>query len=307
MWRYKIYYLYRITNQLDKKVYIGQTVKPEYRWYQHRSYSSKENKHKQYIHRAMAKHGIENFSFEVIASCQTQEDATETENILIAEYNSRNPEFGYNLVTGVGYGGHSEETKEKIRQATIKQIAEKGHPATGRIVSEEEKELRRKNRLENPIEYTEEIRKNMSAAHIGIRDSEETKQNKSEAQKVVWEQKMEVLETPKCSAPGCDVSGFYIKYKIINGIRYCFNHGQKFERSGTLDVLPQHIQNNQSEEERKKCGQANIGRIPVNKITFSNDQIKIICDLDRSVKSLSREFGVTEKVIVRVRKENALV
>lgn len=234
-----MHYMYRITNQLNGKVYVGQTNKPDYRWYQHRSYAAKNNKHKQYIHRAMAKYGIENFVFEVIVTCLTQEDADETENLLIKQYDSRNKERGYNLMTGGSYGGHSEETKEKMRQATLKQIHEKGHPAKGRIVSEEEKELHRKIRLENPIEYTDEIRKRMSEAHLvrsalGLYDSDETRQKKSDSAKEAWDKRIDYSR--KCEAPGCDVSG-KAKYKIIDGIRYCNKHGLRMLRYNRLDTL----------------------------------------------------------------------
>ena len=181
-------FLYRITNQLSGKVYIGQTNNPDYRWYQHRSYA-KGNKHRQYIHRAMAKYGADNFIYEVIVTCRTTEDANAIEDVLIQQYDSRNKERGYNLNAGGFNGSHAEETKEKIRQATLNQIATKGHPAQGRIVSEEIRELMRKIRLENPVDYTPEKRQHMSAAHIGIKDSEETKRKKALSAKLAWEKR----------------------------------------------------------------------------------------------------------------------
>lgn len=229
-----MHYLYRITNQLNGKVYIGQTNKPDYRWYQHRSYAGNENKHKQYIHRAMAKYGIENFIFEVIVSCQTQESADIVEDLLIIQYDSRNKEKGYNLKAGGSHGGHSEETKQKQSEATYRQIAAQGHPATGRTVSEEEKELHRKARLENPLEYTPGLRQKMSEAHIGIKDSEDTKQKKSDSAKEAWEKRIDYSR--KCEAPGCEVSG-KAKYKIINGVRYCNKHGLRMLRYGRIDSL----------------------------------------------------------------------
>lgn len=306
-----MHYLYRIINQINGKIYIGQSINPDYRWYQHRSYASKENKQKQYIHRAMAKYGIDNFIFEVIVSCLTQEDATEIENILISQYDSRNQELGYNLVTGAHYGGHSEETKEKQRQATIKQIETQGHPATGRIVSESEKELHRKSRLENPLDYTPEIRQRMSEAHIGIKDTKETKKKKSESIKLAWEKRQNEMIASgelKCNAPDCEISGIN-EYLIVNNIRYCEKHGQRLKRTGSLEIAPlgSHAKGKKlSEETKNKCGLANIGRAPVNKIIFTEEEIGIICNASQSIRSLSRQFKVTEKVIVRMRKENSL-
>lgn len=229
-----MHYLYRVINQLNGKIYIGQTIDLHGRWQAHKSYSKNPEKTGQYVHRAMAKYGIEHFVFEHIATCVNQEDADMTESSLIWQYDSRNKEKGYNLTTGASYGGHSEETKEKIRQATIKQIAEKGHPAAGREVTQETRALMRKIRLESPIEYTDEIRKNMSEAHLGHKDSEEAKAKKSESAKEAWEKRIDYSR--KCEASGCEVSG-KAKYKIINGIRYCNKHGLRMLRYNRLDTL----------------------------------------------------------------------
>ena len=229
-----MHYLYRITNQINKKVYIGQTVDANKRWGAHKSFAKNDDKPRQYVHHAIAKYGSENFVFEIIAMCSTQEDADAIEDQLIQQYDSRNKEKGYNLKTGGSHGVHSEETKKKQSEATQRQIAEKGHPAQGRIVTEEEKELHRKARLENPLEYTKELRQKMSAAHIGIKDSEETKQRKAESAQEAWEKRIDYSR--KCAAPGCEACG-KIKYKIINNIRYCNKHGLRMLRYGRLDTL----------------------------------------------------------------------
>ncbi len=94
-----MHYLYRITNQLNGKVYIGQSNKETERWRQHKYFVRRE-KPRQYIHRAMAKYGVENFVYEVIAMCKTLEDADELEIQLIVRYDSRNKEKGYNISPG---------------------------------------------------------------------------------------------------------------------------------------------------------------------------------------------------------------
>lgn len=228
-----MHYLYRITNIINNKVYIGQSNNPEYRWKQHK-YDSQRTEPIQYIHRAIAKYGISNFVFEVIAGCKTQEDTNEVESLLIIQYDSRSKEHGYNLMVGGSHGGHSEETKQKQREATLQQIATKGHPAAGREVTQETRDLMRKIRLENPVDYTPEKRKNMSEAHIGIKDSEETKKRKSISSKAQWEKRIDYSR--KCSASGCEVSG-KAKYKIIDGIRYCNKHGLRMLRYGRIDCL----------------------------------------------------------------------
>lgn len=230
-----MHYLYRITNQLNGKVYIGQSSNPEYRWKQHK-YDSQRTEPVQYIHRAIAKYGIKNFVFDVIAGCKTQEDADCAEDQLIIQYNSRNKENGYNLKAGGSHGDHSEETKQKIREATLQQIAEKGHPARGYEWTEEQRANMSAVQfaLDKGIIYNKEVRQKMSESHVGIKDSEETKQRKSESAKEAWEKRIDYSR--KCEAPGCEVSG-KAKYKIIDGIRYCNKHGLRILRYGRLDAL----------------------------------------------------------------------
>jgi group I intron endonuclease len=114
--RQGMHYMYRITNQLSGKVYIGQSINPEDRWKQHQSYSKNPSKTGQYIHRAIAKHGVEHFIFEVIATCRTIEDANETEVLLIQQHDSRNKEYGYNIKPG------GETWDDKMRQFMSEKI-----------------------------------------------------------------------------------------------------------------------------------------------------------------------------------------
>jgi len=248
----KKYYIYRINCLINNKNYIGQTVQPHKRWNQHRN-DAANPKHP--IHYAINKYGANNFIFEVIATCSTQEDANWAEEELIIQYDSlvKNGK-GYNIALGGASAPKSEEWKQAMREwhaslspeerskisqkqseATFKQIAEKGHPATGRVVTEEEKEKHRKARLENPLEYTPELRQRMSEAHIGIKDSEETKQKKSLSAQEAWTKRIS-YDDIKCQAPGCEISG-KTKYRIINGVRYCRKHGLRMLRYGRLDTI----------------------------------------------------------------------
>jgi len=94
-----MHYLYKITNTLNNKVYIGQSNKENERWRQHK-YFARQDEPIQYIHRAMKKYGVEYFVYEVIAMCRTQKDADETEILLIKSHDSRNKKYGYNVASG---------------------------------------------------------------------------------------------------------------------------------------------------------------------------------------------------------------
>lgn len=246
----KIHYLYRITNKINGKIYIGQTVQPDKRWNQHCRDAKNPT---MVIHHAINKYGKENFEFEVIAGCRNWEDANESETLFVKEYNSLVPN-GYNVALG-GYNAPkseiwkeairkwrnslSEEEKTEINQkqskATIQQIAEKGHPALGTKRTPEQVQKLIEARKNNPVEYTEEVRRHMSEAHIGIKDSEETKRRKSDSIKEQWKIRGK-YDSKKCEAPDCTIEG-KAKYKIINGIRYCNKHGLRMLRYGRLDTL----------------------------------------------------------------------
>lgn len=117
-----MHYLYRITNQLNGKIYIGQTSNPKDRWSSHKSSAKNPQNYSAIIPKALAKHGIDNFTFEVIATCKTQIDANFIETELINQYDSRNSEKGYNLAHGgsVNRGWHhTDETKKKISESNL--------------------------------------------------------------------------------------------------------------------------------------------------------------------------------------------
>lgn len=231
-----MHYLYKITNQLNNKIYIGQTINPEYRWKQHCAYG-KQEKSPQYIHRAMAKYGIDNFIFEVLVSSCTREDADEVEKILINQYNSQNKEFGYNIKPGGMTAGHSEETKQKLREATQRQIQEKGHPAQGTKRTEEQRKTLSEAQQNRNNNYTPEMRQRMSEAHLGEKHSKEAVENRRASLMVTIAKKQELkLQSGeiKCHAPDCDRSGFDQDYRIVNNVRYCAKHAWRLKTKGTL-------------------------------------------------------------------------
>lgn len=87
------FYLYKITNSVNDKVYIGITSRPELRWKEHLSKSSKCTK----LRNAMNKHGREHFKMELL--CIGLEDyILELEKKSIILFNS--VDNGYNVLYG---------------------------------------------------------------------------------------------------------------------------------------------------------------------------------------------------------------
>jgi group I intron endonuclease len=111
-----MHYIYKITNKINSKIYIGQTNNTSLRWSQHKS-NAKHNRGQQIITRAISKYGVDNFDFDVIASCKTQEDTNLTEEQIIFQYDSRNLEKGYNVDAGGNTTPRTPEVSEKISKS----------------------------------------------------------------------------------------------------------------------------------------------------------------------------------------------
>ena len=88
-----MYYVYKITNKINNKCYIGITNNPQRRKYQHWSPSVKHN-----LHLAMDKYGKENFSFEILYESESKEEALEQEENYVSQYDSF--KNGYNMTPG---------------------------------------------------------------------------------------------------------------------------------------------------------------------------------------------------------------
>ena len=91
-------FIYKITNNLNNKVYIGQTIqKPIERFYQHCAKKCDKYILNMVIHKAIFKYGKDNFTFEVIEEVPRQQ-LNEREEYWIKYYNSYTD--GYNSTKG---------------------------------------------------------------------------------------------------------------------------------------------------------------------------------------------------------------
>ena len=100
--------IYKITNKINNKIYIGQTIKSvHYRWKQHCRYK------KAMISSAIRKYGEENFEIVELLSAFDHEELNRSEQYFIKYFNTISPN-GYNLMSGGRSSVPSEEVKEKI-------------------------------------------------------------------------------------------------------------------------------------------------------------------------------------------------
>lgn len=165
--------IYKITNLLNQKVYIGQTTKTiEERWNGH-----KTNPGCKKLHRAIKKYGSENFKIEEIYVSFDLENLNKIEELLINKFKSI--ENGYNLRLGGKYSPQSEETKKKI-SISLKNVplSKKKIPNNkGRIHSKESK-LNMGLGLKGK-HLSEEHKRKISDSHKGKSFSSETREKLS--------------------------------------------------------------------------------------------------------------------------------
>jgi group I intron endonuclease len=110
-------YVYRIANIKTGAAYIGVTTRhPSARWASHISTAKHSPLH--LIHRALARHGVRAFRFEVIATADDKASLARLEQELIVSLKTHVRDGGYNL-TGGGDGAYdvSDETRERMRAA----------------------------------------------------------------------------------------------------------------------------------------------------------------------------------------------
>jgi group I intron endonuclease len=107
--------IYKITNLVNGKVYIGQTVQknPKARWYDHCAKARRGIN--QPLFNAINKYGVDKFSWEVIDSADSLEALNDLEEQYVEKYNSINE--GYNIRDAGGNKLHNELSIEKMQAA----------------------------------------------------------------------------------------------------------------------------------------------------------------------------------------------
>nr|DAE59944.1 MAG TPA: intron associated endonuclease [Caudoviricetes sp.] len=176
----KKYIVYKHTNKINGKIYIGITSqKPNKRW--QNGYGYKDNQH---FFRAIQKYGWNNFEHEIIYKDLEEEIATNKEQELIKLYNSNNSNFGYNKDNGGKTNKLTEESIEKIRQW---HIGRKLSEETKRKISESHKGI--SSGENNPMygkHHTKEAKQKMSdfaKSRVGWKHTEKTKKKIGEGNK----------------------------------------------------------------------------------------------------------------------------
>lgn len=141
--------IYKITNTINGKVYIGQTKNTfNDRYYDkdsegvYRVYNThlkaKEdgqcyNKH---LLRSMEKYGVDNFTVEIIEQCKSLAKLDSREKYWIGFYKSYDPDYGYNIQLGGNSMRYSSKRKKQRKQERMIEETNK-HSFIYEIVGEE--------------------------------------------------------------------------------------------------------------------------------------------------------------------------
>ena len=169
--------IYRITNQITQKAYIGQTTKTiYYRWYHHCYDAIKVNLNFKFYN-AIRKYGIECWILETLEEIEDVNLLNEREIYWINYYNTFNN--GYNSSSGGNQKTlYSEETRKKHSEWMINNSPLRGKKHT------EELKIKRSKALKGIIKNKEWIRKISESNKGNIRSSEsKIKQSKTRIRK----------------------------------------------------------------------------------------------------------------------------
>ena len=170
-------YIYKITNLINGKIYIGQTVK------------SIANSQDYYgsgsiIKKAIFKYGKENFQKDILESCTNREHLSEREMYWIYKLNSTNPLIGYNIALG-GNGGDTISNNPNKKEIS-KRISD---TLKGRKSSEEtKKKISESNKGNDKLKYWKDKKLDLNHAKK-IGDSQKGKKKHTEESKLKISQK----------------------------------------------------------------------------------------------------------------------
>lgn len=149
----KVSGIYAIKNQVNGKVYIGQSVDIYTRWNNHKYSLNAGNHPNTHLQNAWEKYGADNFVFEVVCECKSSV-IDDLEKKYISIYNSYKNGYNNDLGGHKGNRQFSDETKRKISKALL---GKKQTPEHSKHNSESHKGIVNANKriicVETGIEY----------------------------------------------------------------------------------------------------------------------------------------------------------
>lgn len=158
--------IYRISNVLDNKFYIGSAINIEKRWKDH-IYRLNHGLHENgYLQRAWTKFGQHNFSFSIVKLVDNKEKLIKEEQSILDKLK---PEYNLCIKANSQFGlKRSEETRKKISTAQRKRWASiLSEQRIREIENERYQKSKRVKREKKGFKLSDETKKRMSLAKKG--------------------------------------------------------------------------------------------------------------------------------------------
>jgi group I intron endonuclease len=161
--------IYKITNTINGKIYIGSTINFDKRVYDHISKLNNNSHYNFYLQNDWNRYGSDSFRFEII-EIVNEDNLLDREQYWLDFCQSYKRNIGYNINNKADRSCMTEETKEKLRlmgigrkmPESMKQKIKKHH-ANGVYDDKNKKQLGKK--------VSEETRRRMKLAHVGKEQS----------------------------------------------------------------------------------------------------------------------------------------
>lgn len=202
--------IYKVTNIINSKIYIGQTKRTlEKRRYFH-LYESKHTRLDFHFYRAIKKYGQENFLWETIDKAFSREELLDKEIYWIKFYNSSHIDSGYNMTNGgEGFGSPTDQVKKSMGR---NMVLEK-NPFYGKVHTENSRYLMavaNSNRKHNP--HSDITKQKIRDAHLS---------HKNKKRPIVCIETQQLFESIKLAADTIKVSSAAILYACKNDKGTC--------------------------------------------------------------------------------------
>lgn len=256
-------YIYKIENTVNNKVYIGQTKRnPKVRFQEY-----KRGCHNSYLDREFKKYGIDNFTFVIIDTANSYEDLNEKEMYWISFYKSTDNSKGYNLCEGGNGPIGAKWSQSACNQASSDRKGSRWfHNEKG------ERHLVRSDKIDL---YSDWI-PGYGPGRKRTPHSEETKEKIKESNKGKHQKTVESLNKQINS---------YKKNKF-----HWYTNGIENKQISEYDVVPEGFYRGRiiTDEQRKKCGEKNIGKEPWNKGLTKETDFRVKQYSDSIKKTLNK-------------------
>jgi group I intron endonuclease len=181
-----MYFVYRITNSVDGKIYVGKTNNLKRRKIEHISEAARDRR-KNHLYNAIRKYGVEVFAFQVLAEFAEEEVAYEAERFFIAFFNTTDKRVGYNRTLGGEGVRHTPEGRKRISEAAKKRtgvrnsfFSHRHTPETKRHIAELARRRMKGNHPMQGRQHSEETRRKIGAARKGWQMPKEQRQQLSQ-------------------------------------------------------------------------------------------------------------------------------